>query len=114
MTFAEFLEQYAVLISVTLATIILVLVILFLIVPRFTKKDEVMVDAADFFQSLGGKENVKDLTIRGSRVTVVLIDPNNINREQLKKHGVSRVIFMDEKVVLLVEQKVKEMLQKLL
>lgn len=115
MTFAAFLEQYAVVISLVVAGILLLILLLLVV---FTKRPQVQEEVAigenDFIAALGGKANVTDLTLRGSRLSVVLNDQSKINEAQLKKHGVSRVITMQDKLILLVEEALKEKLQKLL
>lgn len=114
MEFAEFLERYAVLLSVIIAGTILLLIIVFLVVPKFTKKPIVEDQTPLFFSALGEQENIETFEIRGTRVTVVLKDKTKLDEERLKKNGVERIIIMEEKIILLVAPVVLEYLKKFL
>ncbi len=109
-----FLEQYAVIISLVVAGIVLVVFLLLVLFTKQPKTKEASHNENELITALGGKENINEITMRGSRVSVVLADQTKVNNEQLKKHGVSRVIVMQDKLVLLVETAMKEKLQKLL
>ncbi|HZJ89900.1 MAG TPA: hypothetical protein VFD05_04455 [Bacilli bacterium] len=118
MTFSEFLEQYALLISALVAAVILVLIILFLVLPKLSKKTrEVEVLTEDenavIINALGGSENIIEISSQGSRVTVTLKDQTKFDEETLKKHGVSRTIIMEEKIILLVSETLATNLNKL-
>lgn len=107
MDFNEFLSKYAVFIALTVFSIIVVLIIFFLLIPRLRKEEpplEHSVDKDHFLSLLGGEENILDISLRGSRLSVSLKDQNLANFDELKKHGVDRVIVMQSKVVLLVSK----------
>ncbi len=109
MDFNEFLSKYAVFIALTVFSIIVVLIIFFLLIPRLKKEEAVQepgVDKNHFLSLLGGDENILDISLRGSRLSVSLKDQSLANFEELKKHGVDRVIVMQSKVVLLVSKEV--------
>lgn len=112
--FNEFLKEYGLFIAFTVFFIIVILIILFLLIPRIKKEaitSEVTVDKTHFL-SLLGEGNVISITRSGSRLSVVLADQSLADIEELKKHGVDRVIVMNQKLVLLVTPEVAELFDK--
>ena len=92
-----------------IATIVLVIV-----TRRHGKKNPKVVDS-NWFDALGGKENVKEVTAVGSRLTLNLENKDNIDRDKLKTLGVSSVLVMSNKVTLVIEgqaEKVAEALKQ--
>lgn len=55
------------------------------------------------YEYLGGKENVESFSLNGSRLTIVLKDQTKLNKDGLKKEGVSRVLEMSNKIILVGE-----------
>lgn len=117
MPFNEFLEQYGLFIALTIFSLIVILITLFLLLPRLKKEEPVKVtprvskDA--FYALLGGEANVKEITLGGSRLSVRLNDQSLVDLEALKKHGVARVIVMETKLVLLVNEELKTLFNEL-
>ena len=65
--------------------------------------------------ALGNKENIKEVSAIGSRLSVVLLDKENIDRNKLKELGVSSVLVMSNKVTLVIEdkaEKIAELIKK--
>ena len=65
--------------------------------------------------NLGGKENIVEMTARGSRLSIVLKDNSLINIDALKNIGVEGVIVMTSKVTLVIGEdalKLKEYFEK--
>ena len=65
--------------------------------------------------NLGGKENIVEMTARGSRLSIVLKDNSLLNIEALKNIGVEGVIVMTSKVTLVIGEdalKLKEYFEK--
>ena len=58
--------------------------------------------------ALGNKENVKEVSAIGSRLTFNLVDKEKIDREKLKELGVSSVLVMSNKVTLVIEGKAEK------
>ena len=56
-----------------------------------------------WLSALGEKENIEDVSGVGSRVTLILKDKEKIDREKLKALGVSSVLTMSNKIILVVE-----------
>ena len=65
--------------------------------------------------NLGGKENIVEMTARGSRLSIVLKDNSLLNIDALKNIGVEGVIVMTSKVTLVIGEdalKLKEYFEK--
>ena len=110
LTIASFLEEYAIILSLSVFGLVLLIAVLFFLVPKFTskrKETKPLIDESSFFAALGGKENIKSHKISGSRLTIELFDPDKLDLETIKNHGVDRVIKMQSKVVLLINEAVK-------
>ncbi|OQC11473.1 MAG: hypothetical protein BWX74_00049 [Tenericutes bacterium ADurb.Bin087] len=110
MTFSDFLRQYGVYLALVVFMAIIILIFFFLVIPRRPKKDEEKTlpstSRSEVIALLGGEDNVQEIVLRGSRLSVTLSDPKKANIEALKKHGVDRVIVMQAKLVLLVNKEV--------
>ena len=115
MTFNDFLRDYGLFIAFTIFFIIIILIALFLLVPRLKKTGPALAtyDQSKLINLLGGEGNIIQLAARGSRLTVTVKDPKLVDVPALKKHGVDRVIVMQDKFVLLVAKEVAALFDKL-
>lgn len=101
-----FLQKYGIWLAVGLVAVIVVVIVLILILGRKkrTQKPEIA-EKSKWVEALGGEENITSSEAYGSRLVVVLVDKEKMNRESLKALGVTSVIEMSEKVTLLLEDK---------
>ena len=83
-------------------------VIILVVVFTKRKKASVLTNSGPWLLALGGKENIKEVTAIGSRLSVNLVDKENIDREKLKELGVSSVLVMSNKVTLVIEDKAEK------
>ena len=65
-------------------------------------------DGEPWVFALGEKENIKEVSATRSRLSVVLVDNEKIDKELLKKLGVSSILTMSNKITLLIEEKAEE------
>ena len=111
----EFLKNYAFWIALGIVVVIVItLVIIFVI--RGNKKKSSPIDNTsgnDWTEALGGKENILEVNATGSRLTVKLQDINNCDKDKLKALGVSNIVTMSDKLVLVVEDKAELIKEKL-
>lgn len=116
MTFNEFLREYSLFIALTVFGIIVIFLIFFLLIPRLRKEEEPKspsVSKDEILTLLGGEDNIKTISLRGSRLSVELNDQTLADIENFKKHGVDRVIVMQNKLVLLVSEEIKSLFNEL-
>ena len=93
---------------------VLVAFVLFMVIRHLVKKSpRVKVNNDDWFNALGGKENVKEISAVGSRLSLNLSDKEAIDREKLKTLGVSSVVSMSNKVTLVIEGKAEQIAETL-
>lgn len=65
-------------------------------INKFSNYDEII-------NCLGGIENIKEFSFRGSRFTVILINQSLLKTEDIKKYGISSVITMSNKNILVMD-----------
>lgn len=71
------------------------------------------IDNDVWLTALGGKDNVSSVKGVGSRLSVVLKNQELIDREKLKELGVTSILTMSDKLVLVIEGKAEEIANKL-
>ena len=86
--------------------ILVAAIIVIILLTRKNKKD--YFNENDWLTALGGKENIKEVSAIGSRLSVNLTDKEIIDREKLKQLGVSSVLVMSNKVTLVIEGKAEQ------
>ena len=117
MEFEQFLRDYAIYISIGVFVIIALFLLFYLFYPLILKRNKKkpatpQLDENQFYLALGGKDNVKHIELNGSRLSVELIDMNQYVRDQLRDLGVVRIITMKEKLILLVDESFKVLVEK--
>ena len=80
-------------------------IVIYLIV---SKKKENQDNGGVWLLALGNKENIKEVSAVGSRLTVNLEDKEKIDRVKLKELGVSSVLVMSNKITLVIEGKAEK------
>ncbi|MCF0108106.1 MAG: PTS transporter subunit EIIB [Bacilli bacterium] len=102
-----FLRSYALYICLAIVAIIAIVVVIILLKnkkPIDMKKEQLNKTSDDeWLVALGGKENIKEASAMGSRLTVVLNDQELLNQDKLKELGVSNIMTMSNKVILVIE-----------
>ena len=90
-----------------IALVVIVAIILVVAIVKGRSK-KAGVDNSAWLIALGNKENIKEITATGSRLSVVLVDKEIIDRGKLKELGVSSVLVMSNKVTLVIEGKAEQ------
>ena len=114
--FNAFLKNYALWIALAIVVVIVVVATLLILLNRKKKnnKDEILKTSNDdWVNALGGKENILEVNATGSRLSVKLQDVNKSDKEKLKQLGVSNIVTMSDKLVLVVEDKAEAIKEKL-
>ena len=88
--------------------VLIAFVVLMVVRNSINKSPKARVDNNEWFDALGGKENIKEINATGSRLSLSLVDKEKINREKLKTLGVSSVVTMSNKVTLVIESKAEK------
>ena len=101
-------------ISVFAVAAVLALIIITLFVFKSKKKnkidkakeEKVILEHSDdkFIEALGGEENIESYELKGlSRLALVLKDYSKVNKEEIKRFYVSRILEMSNKIILVGE-----------
>lgn len=80
-------------------------IVIYLIVSNKKEKSN---NSGVWLLALGNKENIKEVSAVGSRLTVNLEDKEKIDRVKLKELGVSSVLVMSNKITLVIEGKAEK------
>ena len=90
------------------ASILLIVAIIIVIYLLTHRKNKKSFDSGAWLLALGDKDNVKEVSATGSRLSLVLVDKEKIDREKLKELGVKSVLVMSNKVTLVIEDKAEQ------
>lgn len=78
------------------------------LISKNPKKRKGKVGDIDIFTYLGGKDNVLNFTVHGSRVIVKLKNKNLLQREELKTLGVKGFVEKEEDITIVLSNELKE------
>lgn len=85
------------------ASIILIGLISLLIYFSTSKKIKYKVkEYPNLLQAIGGSENISNVTLNGSRVSMNFMDKNLINKDQVKENGVDTIVIANKKLTLVI------------
>ena len=93
--------------------VLLLFVIIFVIRFLSKKPSKAKVNNDDWFNAVGGKDNIKEINALGSRLSLSLNNQESIDRVKLKALGVSSVLVMSNKVTLVIEGKAEKIAETL-
>lgn len=111
--FNEILKNYILPISLVVAGVIFITVlILFIIAMVKNKKEKNVVKrelpSDDIVYSLGGKDNIINASLNGSRLSLVLKDYKLVNESKLNELGIDSIIKMSNKIILVSKDDLKQ------
>ena len=94
----------AISIPASVLVVIGILLILFFNLRKRKKtliKEEVtpLVDETAYF-AFGGKDNIKSVELKGSRLVIELFDQSKFVKDAIKDYGIDRVLVMSNKITL--------------
>ncbi len=109
--------------GIVIAIVVVVAVVVVLIVLHLNKKkkiaesekkadEKIKSSAAEVSDKFGGRDNIKDISSKGSRVTVRVIDAEKVDKKAITE-TLEQVMFMGEKVVFVIGSKSEEFKQLL-
>ena len=97
------------------ALVLMIALVLLLVLRRKPEKKEEppQVDDKEWLVALGEQDNIKAVSVRGSRLSVELVDDKKINRESLATLGVKSIITMSNKLILVIENNANLIAEKI-
>lgn len=117
----EFLKNYGIWIAVAVAVLVFIAVLVLFIIALVKRKNGTYsikvnspsLDEDEFFNALGGKDNIISSSLTGSRLSLELQNYNNIDREKLTSLGVLTFIQMSKKIILVFKDDSLKQIKKL-
>ena len=111
-----FLRTTALYIAIGVAVLILIAILLIVLLSKKKKKiskQDAIIDANEWLNALGGKENIIEKSATGSRLVLKLDDVNKIDEAKLKELGVTNILKMSNKITLVFEDQAEAVLNQL-
>lgn len=110
-----FLDLTPIIVGGSIALVLLIVALVVIFIRRKPKEVEEVkpVDDNQWLIALGEKENIKAVTVRGSRLSVELSDDKAINRDLLTELGVKSIITMSNKLILVIEKNANEVADRI-
>ena len=102
---ANALPTWAIVLIIVGSVVVVLNVISAIAAHMYRNKKAKQIDDSEWFDALGGKENVKSAMAIGSRLNLVLNDYEAINREALGKLGVVSTFTMSNKIIMVLQTK---------
>ena len=93
--------------------VLLLLFVVIMIIRNKVAKPKSKINNDEWILALGDKDNIKEVTAIGSRLSLTLVNKEKIDREKLKTLGVSSVLVMSNKVTLVIEGKAEKIAESL-
>lgn len=118
----DFFLKYGIWIAVALAGAALLTVIVLFIIAKVKDKKGYLPEEAKpelsersklILKALGGKENILEHSLNGSRLTLSLTDYNAVNEAKLNELGVDSVIKMSNKIILVIKDDISKIYQEM-
>ena len=118
----DFLKNYGIWIAVALAAAAFITVVVLFIIAKVKDKNGQVVEVAkpalrergkEILAALGGKENILEHSLNGSRLTLSLNDYNVVDEAKLNSLGVDSVIKMSNKIILVIKDDISRLYQEM-
>ena len=87
---------------VAIVVAILLLLLTLVLIVNNKKNDKKVEEFPNLLLALGGKENINEVSFKGSRVSVLLENKKLINKEGIKNEGVETIVVSNKKVTMVV------------
>jgi phosphotransferase system IIB component len=114
--FSNFLRTYAIWICLGIILIIFITLFFLLVLPKIRqkrKKATSISDAVEWINSLGGSSNIISASSSRSRLTLEVKDSSLVDQNKLKLLGVSSIIIMSQKIILVIDNGADEIKEKI-
>ena len=114
----NFFRSAAFYIALGMMVLIIIAIALILLLSKRKKKQPIekqnaVIDSSIWLNALGGRENIIEKSATGSRLTLKVVDMNRIDEVKLKELGVSNIIKMSNKIILVLEDQAEAILSQL-
>lgn len=81
---------------------IILLSIIIIVIVRKTHKSVNKQEYPGLLEALGGFENISNISLNGSRISMNFENKSNINKDRIKENGVETVVVSNKKITLVI------------
>ena len=85
--------------------LLLIIIITLIIVFRKLSKAKEAEEFPELLEALGGANNISNVALSGSRVSLNFDSKKNVDKEQIKETGVDTIVVANKKITLVVGKK---------
>lgn len=84
--------------------LLLCITILVIVIKRKNKIKESL-EFPELLEALGGVENISNVSLNGSRISMNFDSKKIVNKEQIKENGVETIVLSNKKITLVIGKK---------
>lgn len=77
-------------------------VIITVIVVKKRHKNNIKLEFPGLLEALGGANNISNLVLNGSRISLNFENKGNVNKELIKENGVDSIVVANKKITLVI------------
>lgn len=95
----DFYQKLAIIIASVILVIALTILTFYFRRKKATKRAQ---EFPELLEALGGKENITETSYKGSRISVVVDNKKNVDKEKIKEQGVETIVISSKKITMVV------------
>ncbi len=84
------------------SVVALLSIIILVVVLKKKGKAKENTEFPELLEALGGAENISNITLSGSRISLNFDSKKNVNKEQIKENGVETIVVANKKITLVI------------
>jgi phosphotransferase system IIB component len=87
------------------ATVALLIIIVLAVVVRKKSKFKENTEFPELLEALGGAENISNISLNGSRISLNFDSKKAVDKELIKENGVETIVVANKKITLVIGKK---------
>ena len=87
------------------AILLLLFIIVLIIVLKRKSKIKEDKEFPGLLEALGGADNISNVSLNGSRISLNFDSKKNVDKEQIKENGVETIVVSNKKITLVIGKK---------
>ena len=81
--------------------VLLVIITIIVLIKKRSKKNNKL-EFPGLLEALGGTDNISNIVLNGSRISLNYANKGNVNKELIKENGVESIVVSNKKITLVV------------
>ena len=90
------------------SSLLLLIIIILIVVGIKRNRIKASTEFPELLEALGGAENISNVVLNGSRISLVFESKKNINKELIKDNGVETIVVSNKKITLVIGKKASD------